>query len=336
MSTTNLPPWDSSNFYFDLPGSIPRCSNTTWQYWRIEQANPLPTPPYHALLYTGGYEPYRIQFNNTDIDGRANWTANLPLDLKFGVSMFDSRNYTSGVLERALQITPQAGCNLENPLKLSTLDVEVTGKMEKQCEMVWVNVKNGTSPYKLEITPRGQLQKTIHFATSPLGFVLDISAGVDYWLALYDSDGHSAVKGSYSVSASDIACLGVATTVRAGQLSTLYPGGTTTFTSVATATSGSSHGLARPAIIGIAIAVPIAAIVVAVIIWFCYVRNRRRYRSEVKPEIEPETPITTPNMPRSKWEKLATPDTITPRSQRPTRFHPCRLTAGVPPAPPRM
>ncbi|CAE6415506.1 unnamed protein product [Rhizoctonia solani] len=296
MSTSNLPPWDPSNFYFDLPGSIPRCSNATWDYESIEGSNPQPKAPYHGVFYAGGYEPYRIQFNNTNLTGKLGWIANLPSDIAFGVSMFDVEDYTSGMLERTVTMTPRAGCNLANPLKPSTLDVEVTGE-SGQCQMSWVNIKNGTPPYRLEIAPIGRHQKTIHFMTSPLGFVLDMSTGLDYWLAAYDSAGHSAVMGSYKVSVtSDIACLEAASTVTAGRFSTMYPGGTTTFrssttgTATATATSAPSNtgGLTRTALIGVAVGAPVAAIIIiALLIWLCYIRHRRRNRSEEKPDAEP-------------------------------------------------
>ncbi|CEL62517.1 hypothetical protein RSOLAG1IB_04873 [Rhizoctonia solani AG-1 IB] len=294
MPTSNLPPWDPSNFYFDLPGSIPRCSNATWDYESIESSNPQPKAPYHGVFYAGGYEPYRIQFNNTNLTGKLGWIANLPLDVTFGVSMFDVEDYTSGMLERTVAMTPRVGCNLPNPLKPSSLDVEVTGD-SGQCQMSWVNIKNGTPPYKLEIAPIGRHQKTIHFMTSPLGFVLDMSAGLDYWLVAYDSAGHSAVMGSYKVSVtSETTCLEAASTVTAGRFSTMYPGGTTTFgsstTATATATSvaSNSSGLTKPAIIGIAVGVPIVAItIIALLIWFCYVRRRQQDGPEEKSEIEP-------------------------------------------------
>ncbi|CEL62516.1 hypothetical protein RSOLAG1IB_04872 [Rhizoctonia solani AG-1 IB] len=288
--TSDLPPWDPSNFYFDLPGSIPQCSNATWDYMSINTANPLPKPPYYGVFYTGGYEPYKIQFRNRDLTGSLNWTANLPLDLTFGASMFDSEHYTSGMLERTIKMTAQPGCNVTNPLTPSTLDVEVTGN-SGQCQMSWVNIKNGTPPYKLEIAPLGRHQKTIHFMTSPLGFVLDMGAGLDYWLAVYDSAGRAAVMGSYSVSVtSDTACLEAASTITAGKFSTMYPGGTTTFTTSATAaaTSAPSHELAKPTIIGIAVGVSIVAIAIAALLmWFCYKRYRRRNGLEEKSNIEP-------------------------------------------------
>ncbi|CAE6415500.1 unnamed protein product [Rhizoctonia solani] len=290
MPKTDLPPWDPSNFYFDLPGSIPQCSNATWEYMSIKNANPLPKPPYYAVFYTGGYEPYQIKFSNRDLTGSLNWTANLPLGLTFGASMFDSEGYTSGMLERTIKMTPQAECNVTNPLKPSTLDVEVTGE-SGQCQMSWVNIKNGTPPYRLEIAPLARHQKTIHFMTSPLGFVLDMGAGLDYWLAVYDSAGHSAVMGEYSVSVtSETACLEAASTVTAGRFSTMYPGGTTTFatSTTATATSAPSNGLVSSTIIGIAVGVPIAAVIVIVLlIWLCYKPYRRRNELREKPEIQP-------------------------------------------------
>ncbi|CAE6491765.1 unnamed protein product [Rhizoctonia solani] len=289
MSARN-PPWDPSNFYFDLPGTIPQCSNATWEYWSINTANPLPKAPYHGVFYAGGYEPYRVQFHNRDLTGKLNWTANLPEGIAFGSSMFDSEDYTSGMLERTTTFTPQPGCNVTNPLTPSTLDVEVTGD-SGQCQMSWINIKNGTPPYRLEIAPLGRHQKTIHFLTSPLGFVLDMGAGLDYWLVAYDSAGHSAVVGSRKVSVtSETACLEAASTVTAGRFSTMYPGGTTTFTTSATATATSmpSNGLAVPAIIGVAVAVPIVSIIViALLIFFCYKRHRRGNELEEKPDIEP-------------------------------------------------
>ncbi|KAF8685532.1 hypothetical protein RHS04_00625 [Rhizoctonia solani] len=200
--------------------------------------------------------------------------------------MFDSNNYTGGVLEKTLEMESRAGCNIQNPLIPSTLDVGVTGKPE-QCQMVLIDIKNGTSPYKLEITPKAAYQKTIRFEANQLGFVLDMSAGMDYWLAVYDSAGHSAVKGSYKVSEYKDDCLGVASTVK-GQVSTLYPGGAATFTSSTTAASGLPHGLAKPAVIAISITVPMTVIVAMVLlIWFCYIRKRRDRWSKERPEIEP-------------------------------------------------
>ncbi|CAE6466945.1 unnamed protein product [Rhizoctonia solani] len=312
MSTTNLPPWDPSTFVFDLPGSIPQCSNATWQYWGSSTSNPAPSPPYHAKLYTGGYEPYLIQFNNTAVTGGTNWTANLPLGVSFGVSMFDSKDYTSGMLERKLSMTSQANCTVSNPLRPSTLDVAVTGT-SGQCEMTIVNVKNGTAPYKLEIAQMGREQKTINFASSPLGFVLDMSAGMEYWLAHYDSAGNSAVTGPYIITAtSDNSCLGAASTVTAGKFSTLYPGGTTTAISsaTATATSTTSNRFTTPAIIGIAVAVPIVAIIItALLLWFCYKRNRQRHGSEGKPEIE-----SVYNYPHTQYTPVPTTATHYSRS----------------------
>ncbi|CAE6476280.1 unnamed protein product [Rhizoctonia solani] len=292
MSTSGLPPWDLLNFTFDFPESVPQCSNTTWQYWAKEKVDPQPVPPYHAVLYVGGYQPYLVQFDNTAVTGKTNWIANLPLGMSFGVSMFDSNNYTGGVLEKKLTMTSQANCSISNPLKPSTLDVEVKGT--GQCELAIVNMKNGTGPYKLVVVPVGRGQKTINFSSSPLGLTLDMSADVEYWymhvVAHYDSAGNSAVTGPYTITAtSNNACLGAASTVSAGKFSTLYSGGTTTPTSGTTDTSPStvSNRLATPAIIGVAVVVSITAIIItALLLWFCYKRNRQRHESE-KPDIEP-------------------------------------------------
>ncbi|CUA70074.1 hypothetical protein RSOLAG22IIIB_00420 [Rhizoctonia solani] len=295
-TTTSLPPWDQLTFVFGLyvndtaiTDVIPQCTNATWQYWEEVDgkiANPRPTPPYRAVIYAGGYQPYMIPLNNTVATGSTNWTANLPTGpIRYGISMMDSKNYTGGILERPFVATPgRAGCNVANPLKPSTLDVEVSGT--NQCEQAVIDVKNGTGPYKLEVVRMNEQQKTIYYASSPFGVILDMSAGVEYYLAVYDSVGNSAVMGSYNISAtSDNTCLGDAKTVTAGMFSTLYPGGTATAISNSTV---SSNGLATPAIIGIAVGVPIAAIILtALLLWFCYERNRRQRELEDKPEIDP-------------------------------------------------
>ncbi|CAE6424421.1 unnamed protein product [Rhizoctonia solani] len=297
MSTANLPPWDQLSFAFEWNANItgtytlPQCFNTTWRYYGTvdgkQVTNPPPTPPYHGMIYAGGYEPYKIQFNNTASTGESNWIANLPVGPRFGVSMMDSKGYTGGILDQPLVMTPRAGCSVANPLKPSTLDVVVTGN--SQCQQAIVNVKNGTAPYQLEVVPINIQQKTVHYASSPFSVLLDIGAGVEYYLAIYDSAGNSAVMGSYNISASsDNSCLGEAATVTAGQYSTLYPGGTATSTSSATSSSAASNGLPTSAVIGIAVAVPIAAIIfTALLLWICYKQNHRQRGFEVKPEIEP-------------------------------------------------
>ncbi|KAG8734389.1 hypothetical protein FRC11_002331 [Ceratobasidium sp. 423] len=94
--------------------------------------------------------------------------------------------------------------------------------------------------------------------------------------------------GSYNILASsDNSCLGEAATVTAGQYSTLYSGGTATSTSSATPSSASSNGLPTSAVIGIAVAVPIAAIIfTALLLWLCYKQNHRQQGLEEKPEID--------------------------------------------------
>lgn len=295
MSKSVLPPWSQLSFAFGWTANktgtytLPQCFNTTWQYYGTVNnrvANPPPSPPYHALIYAGGYEPYTIQFDNTETTGESRWIANLPLDHRFGVSMMDSKNYTGGILDQPLVMTPGTGCNLANPLKPASLDVEVFGS--GQCQQAIINVKNGTAPYRLEVVPMDIQQKVIHYEKSPFSVTLDISAGLEYFLAVYDSVGNSAVKGSYTITpSSDNSCLGEAVTITAGQFSTLYPGGTATPTSSATA-GPSSNALPTSAVIGIAVAVPIAAIILtALLLWFCYKQNHRRHDQEDKPEIDP-------------------------------------------------
>ncbi|KAH7343664.1 hypothetical protein B0J17DRAFT_764838 [Rhizoctonia solani] len=290
MSRSDLPPWSQLSFVFGWnvnntgTYTLPRCFNTTWQYWGTVNnrvANPPPSPPYHALIYAGGYEPYAIPFDNTATTGESRWIADLPVGPRFGISMMDSKNYSGGILDQPLVVTPGSGCNIANPLKPASLDVEVTGS--GQCQQAIINVKNGTAPYKLEVAPMDIQQKIIHYASSPFGVTLDISAGVEYYLAVYDSAGNSAVMGSYTIAASsDNSCLGEAATITAGQYSTLYPGGT------ATSTVALRLLHRRMDFIGIAVAVPVAAIILtALLLWFCYKQNHRRHDQEEKPEIEP-------------------------------------------------
>ncbi|CCO29172.1 hypothetical protein BN14_03176 [Rhizoctonia solani AG-1 IB] len=225
--------------------------------------HPTPKAPYHGVFYAGGYEPYRIQFNNTNLTGKLGWIANLPLDVTFGVSMFDVEDYTSG-----WAMPDVLGQHQEWDSALQTRD----------------RAHRPTSK-----------DDTLYDKPFGAGFVLDMSAGLDYWLVAYDSAGHSAVMGSYKVSVtSETTCLEAASTVTAGRFSTMYPGGTTTFgsstTATATATSvaSNSSGLTKPAIIGIAVGVPIVAItIIALLIWFCYVRRRQQDGPEEKSEIEP-------------------------------------------------
>ncbi|KAG9128220.1 hypothetical protein FRC07_002838 [Ceratobasidium sp. 392] len=164
--------------------------------------------------------------------------------------------------------------------------------------------------------------------------VLDIGTGVNYFLAVYDSAGHSSVQGMYTIaSSSDNSCLGAATTVSSGMISTLYPGGTSAAGASATASSGagSPRKLASGAVIGIAVAIPVAVIILALLLlWLCYRRKRRQrlLRAGEKPDIdqfdppEPQaqggyTPVPTAYMtgsgPTSSYHDLSS----THGSQRP-------------------
>ncbi|CAE6442272.1 unnamed protein product [Rhizoctonia solani] len=281
MSTTSLPPWDRTPFTFGWNGNetgpytLPQCSNTTWNYWEKgnnRDPNPPPSPPYQLVIYAGGYVPYMVLLNNTVATGNTTWIANLPVGPRYGISMKDSKNYTAGASRNLISTLNQTYSG----------HVEVTGS--GQCQQAFINVKNGTAPYRMEVVPMNTQQKTLHYASSPFGVTLDMGAGVEYFLAVYDSAGNSAVMGSYNILASpDNSCLGEAATVTAGQYSTLYPGGT----SSATAASASSNGLATSTVIGIAVTVPVAAIILtALLLWFCYKQNRRQRELEEKPEID--------------------------------------------------
>ncbi|KAG9095725.1 hypothetical protein FRC06_009480 [Ceratobasidium sp. 370] len=300
MSTT-LPPWDSLGFSFgtepEVLNSVAQCANVTFDYYNTidinKIANPPPTAPYSVVIYGGGAQPLSIPLNNSATSGQYKWRVNLPAGQSYAVSMKDAKGYTGGILTPTVKVTPgTASCNPgASPMKPPSLDVSVSGS--SQCGQAVVAVNNGTAPYTIELVPAdNRQQKTIHFAASPFNVVLDISAGVDYFLAVYDSAGHSTVKGMYTIaSSSDNSCLGAATTVTAGMFSTLYPGGTASATVSPTAApaNASSGKLASGAVIGIAVAIPVAAIILILLaLWFCYRRNRRQKLRNAgeKPEID--------------------------------------------------
>ncbi|KAG8681671.1 hypothetical protein FRC08_015490, partial [Ceratobasidium sp. 394] len=301
MSTT-LPPWDSLGFTFGTEpelNSIAQCANVTFDYYNTidvnTYANPPPTAPYSIVIYGAEAQTLNIPLNNSATSGQYKWRVNLPAGQSYAVSMKDAKGYSGGILSPLVKVTPgAAGCNPgPSPIRASSLDVSVSGN--SQCGLATVAVNNGTAPYTIEFVPAdNRQQKTIHFATSPFNVVLDMSAGVEYFLALYDSAGHSSVKGVYTIApSSDNSCLGAATTISAGMFSTLYPGGTSIASATVRATaapgSASSSKLSSGAVIGIAVAIPVVVIVLALLaLWFCYRRNRRQKLRNTgeKPEID--------------------------------------------------
>ncbi|QRV72439.1 alphaherpesvirus glycoprotein E domain protein [Ceratobasidium sp. AG-Ba] len=303
MSASTLPPWDSIAFTFGTEPavltSVQRCSNVTVDYYGTiatnQIANPPPTAPYNIVVYAGGSQPLLIPVNNTATSGQYRWRVDLPAGQTYAVSMMDARGYSGGILAPNMRVIAGTNCNVASPLKPATLDVVVSGN--SQCGQTIVSVNNGTAPYTIQIVSanNGQ-QKTIHFATSPFAITLDVSAGVEYFLSLSDSAGHSSVEGLYVAAASsENGCLGAAATVSSGMVSTLYPGGTSALsTATASAVPGSGpNGLASGAIIGIAVAVPLVAIVLVLLgLWFCYKRNRRQRKRNAaeKPDIDPYDP----------------------------------------------
>lgn len=230
--------------------------------------------------------------NNSALTGSSRWIANLPVGPSFAVSMKDSKGYTGGIITPPFKMTSTPGCNLPNPVKASSLNVAVTGNA--QCGQAIVSINNGTAPYTLEVVPLDdRQQKTMHFASSPFGITLDMSEGVEYFLAVYDSADRSAVMGPYNIgSSSDNSCLGAASTVTAGRFSTLYPGGTATPTSIASLPTSTHAGrrLATPAVIGLAVGVPVFTLILtALLLWLCYKRSQRlrEINSAEKIEIDP-------------------------------------------------
>ncbi|KAG8708310.1 hypothetical protein FRC09_001320 [Ceratobasidium sp. 395] len=256
MSSTTLPPWDLLGFTFgtepEVLSAVGQCSNVTVDYYNTADngkiANPPPTAPHNIVVYAAGSQVLNVPLNNSATSGQFKWRMNLPTGQSYGVSMKDSKGYSGGIITPMLKVVPgPASCNAVNPLKPSSLDVTVSGN--SQCGQTVVDVKNGTAPYTIEFVPAdNRQQKTIHFASSPFNVVLDMSTGVEYFLAVYDSAGHSSVQGAYTIaSSSDNSCLGAATTVSAGMFSTLYPGGTSAASAAsATASSGAgSHKLRK-------------------------------------------------------------------------------------------
>ncbi|CAE6474128.1 unnamed protein product [Rhizoctonia solani] len=233
---SNLPPWDLLSFRFgwdlNITTTIPQCSTVTFDYQGTTNGrvvNPSPTPPYNLIMYSDGFEPWTISMNNSATNGQTQWLANLPAGPTFAVSMEDSRGYSGGVLYKAVEMAPGVGCDLASPLRASSLDISIDGsRWIFLCRETLVTVSNGSPPYMLKfISLDHQTPKTMRFALSPFRFRLDASAGVEYWMAVYDSRGGSGVKGPYQVESSlDGSCLGLATTVTAGKFSTIYPGGT--------------------------------------------------------------------------------------------------------------
>ncbi|KAF8607947.1 hypothetical protein BDV93DRAFT_603697 [Ceratobasidium sp. AG-I] len=297
MSTT-LPPWDQLTFSFgwsvDGTSSLQQCRNVTFDYYNSVGenivSNPPPSAPYSLVLYGAGYEPLKVPLNNTALQGSFKWTPNLPIGTSYALSMKDAKDYTGGILTPMFKMATGTGCNLASPMTTSSLDVAVTGN--SQCGQSIVSVNNGTAPYTVEVVPAdNRQQKTVHFASSPFSLVLDISEGVDYFLAVYDSAGHSSVEGLYTVgSSSDNSCLGAATTVTAGKFSTLYPGGTAAASSAAstsTSTATPSPKLASPAIIGMGVGIPVVVLIIAgLFLWLCYKRNRRQRAVDSSEKLE--------------------------------------------------
>ncbi|KDN36312.1 hypothetical protein RSAG8_10934, partial [Rhizoctonia solani AG-8 WAC10335] len=226
MHSSDLPPWDLLSFTFgwgsNITTTISQCDSVTLNYQGTvngRTVNPPPTPPYTLILYSGEFETWKMSLDNSAATGNTQWLASLPVGPKFAVAMKDSRGYSGGIHDPAVQMTPGSGCNLTIPLKASSLNISVNDN-SLQCQEVFVTVNNGVPPYTLKVIPLdNRTSKTMRFAISPLRFTLDLSVDVEYWLAVHDSQGGSGVKGSYKVGFSlDESCLNVATTVTAGKL----------------------------------------------------------------------------------------------------------------------
>lgn len=191
-------------------------------------------------------------------------------------------------------MTPGQGCTLSpDPMTPSTLSFTRTGNA--QCGQANIIVNNGTSPFQLEVIPENHQQKTIHFVTNMISFVLDLPEGSNYFIAITDSDGNSGVEGLFTVGASsDSSCLKAAATVSVGKATAVYSGSgvlmpstSSSTTSQPTVSAISDNRAAQsssnvPIIAGVVGGVVLLAAITLLVCW-C-LRRRRRQRAIPQPE----------------------------------------------------
>ncbi|QRW02152.1 hypothetical protein RhiLY_01149 [Ceratobasidium sp. AG-Ba] len=326
----SLQPWDQQTFSFGwtpYEHTIKQCTKLNIQFSNdlglpSLHANPPPAPPYTVIVYQGGYAPLSMAVGNMDQTGSYGWMVNLPLGPSYMLAMKDSAGYTGGV---SLQWTMTAGtgCSLSpSPMPASTLSFTRTGN--SQCGNVNFVLNNGTSPYQVEIIPEVRQQKTLHFATNEFGFVLDLPTGLNFFIAVTDADGNSAVDGPLSVgSSSDNSCLNAAATMTVGMFTSVFSGSgvvmpsslaisSASVTNSATATTGTGIGQQsnssksdrslNTSIIGGAVGGAVA--LAALALFLCWFLRRRRPKrrpsseSHQQPEDgpKPEMDYTNPNV----------------------------------------
>ncbi|CAE6410251.1 unnamed protein product, partial [Rhizoctonia solani] len=223
MTSWNLPPWDQQTFSFGWTPyvhTMQQCSNLKILFDTdlgspALHANPPPAPPYTVIVYTSGYQPLTLAVGNIGKKGTYSWIVNLPLGPMYMLAMKDSAGYTGG-----------------SALTLIT---------DSQCGNVDYVVNNGTSPFQVEIIPEVRQQKTLHFETNRFGFVLDLPAGLSFFVAITDANGNSAVDGILIVGTSnDNTCLNAAATVSVGVATSIYTGSGSVLPMTTSTTSGYS------------------------------------------------------------------------------------------------
>ncbi|CAE6527628.1 unnamed protein product [Rhizoctonia solani] len=308
MTSWNLPPWDQETFSFGWNPYV----NTMQQCSTVKilfdtdlgspkfHANPPPAPPYTVIVYTGGYQPLTLAVGNIGQNGTYSWVVNLPLGPMYMLAMKDSAGYTGGVSLR-WSMTAGTGCTL-NPSPLSPAALSITRNGNSQCGNVNYVVSNGTSPFQVEIIPEVRQQKTLHFETNQFGFVLDLPAGLSFFVAITDANGNAAVDGILTVGTSnDNTCLNAAATVSVGMATSMYTGSgiilpatassiiglpsTTNQDPSATGShinSGSNTKSVKAPIIASVVG-GVALVLCVLLILYCIYRRQRRRRANSRP-----------------------------------------------------
>ncbi|CAE6528004.1 unnamed protein product [Rhizoctonia solani] len=321
MTSWNLPPWDQQTFSFGWTPyvhTMQQCSNLKILFDTdlgspALHANPPPAPPYTVIVYTSGYQPLTLAVGNIGKKGTYSWIVNLPLGPMYMLAMKDSAGYTGG-----------------SALTLIT---------DSQCGNVDYVVNNGTSPFQVEIIPEVRQQKTLHFETNRFGFVLDLPAGLSFFVAITDANGNSAVDGILIVGTSnDNTCLNAAATVSVGVATSIYTGSgsvlpmtTSTTSGYSSTTSQQSSTTDRPHIsngskatsakvpIIVSVVAGVTVIFVLSILYCIYRRQRRRATSRPVGKIQQYQYDTSPNDPHAYRDTLSYqyPSTAVPEIQTP-------------------
>ncbi|CAE6497466.1 unnamed protein product [Rhizoctonia solani] len=325
-SEMSLPPWDQLTFTFGWDTetqTLRQCSTLRVNYdTEIAPgavANPPPTPPYTLVVYAGGYRPFTLAIANTARNGTYPWLLNLPLGPRYIVGMTDSRGYTGGSSLVFAMTAGNESCILEpSPIVPASLSFTRTGAA--QCGQVNYVMHNGTSPYQVEILPENHQRKTLYFATNKFGFTLDLTTGLNVYVAITDAAGNSGVDDLITVGTSvDNSCLRAAATVSVGRASAMYTGSgismpsasptstsaTITITGTGRPFSGSnqSTGVSKAPIIAGVVA-GIVGIAFIIFLAICiYHRRRRRAAAQAQPTMTQQQ-VNLPQNPHTYFGPL--------------------------------